>query len=80
MHLADVCLLKSEEIQLLADGLQPVFAQELTPVAEALIQRELLDARPSICPPSNRPCFVLTTTGMGRACVAAWIDYHSTAA
>jgi hypothetical protein len=80
MYLADVCLLKSEEIQLLADSLQPVFALELTPVAEALIQRELLDARPTICPQSNRPYFVLTTTGMGRACVAAWIDQHSTAA
>lgn len=80
MHLAEVCLLKSEEIQLLADSLQSVFALELTPVAEALIQRELLHARPSICPRSNCPCFVLTTTGRGEACVAAWIEHHSKAA
>ena len=35
------CPVKSEEIQLLADGLQPVFALESTPFAETLIQREL---------------------------------------
>lgn len=74
MHLADIHLLKSEEIQLLADSLQPVFVLELTPVAETLIQHELLRAFPAICQHSKRACFVLTTTDMGAAYVAAWIE------
>lgn len=53
MHLADITLLKWEEIQLLADSLQAVFTVELTPVAEILIRRELLHAFPAICQQSK---------------------------
>jgi hypothetical protein len=74
MHLADIGHLKSEEIQLLADSLQPVFALELTPAAETLIQRELLHAFPAICQHSKLTCFVLTATDKGAAYVAAWIE------
>lgn len=74
MPLADIGLLKSDEIQLLANSLQPVIALELTPAAETLIQRDLLQALPTFCEHSKRPCFVLTTTGKGAAYVAAWIE------
>ena len=74
MHLADIGLLKPEETQLLTDSLQCVFALELTPVAETLIQRELLHAFPAICQHSKLTCFVLTTTNKGAAYVDAGIE------
>jgi hypothetical protein len=73
MRLAGVGLPKWEEIQLLADSLQPVFALEMTPLVETLIQRELLQAAPAICEHSKRTCFVLITTDKGRAYVATWM-------
>jgi hypothetical protein len=42
MHLADIGLLNCQYVQLLADSIQPVYIQKLTPVAEALIQLGLL--------------------------------------
>jgi hypothetical protein len=80
MHLADIGLLDREHVQLLVDSLQAVFVLELTPVAEALIQRGLLRSCSAICQHSKRVCFVLVTTGSGRAYVAAWIDQHNNAA
>ena len=74
MCLADDGLPKWEELQLLADSLQPVFALELTPVAETLIQRKLLRAVPAICEHSNLSCFVLTTTEWGTAYLVQWIE------
>ena len=80
MHLADIGLLASEHVQLLADSLQPVFVQRLTPVAEALIQRGLLRSSSAFCQDSKHACVVLETTGSGRAYVSAWIDQQNEAA
>ena len=77
MHLADIGFLDYEHVQLLADSLQPVFVLELSPVDKALIQRGLLTSCSAFCQHSKRVCFVLSTTGSGRAYVAAWIDQHS---
>lgn len=48
MHLADIDLLNSEKIHLLADTLQPKLALKSTPVAEPLIQQEQLRSFPTI--------------------------------
>ena len=79
MHLADVGLLDSQHVQLLADSIQPVYIQKLTPVVGALIQLGLLRSRSVYSPDTKRMWFVLETTDSGTAYVAAWIQQHSNA-
>ena len=77
MSLADWGSLRPADVQLLADGFQPVYVLELAPSMESLGQRGLLLWVRCTCQYSQRPWFILETTDEGRACVAAWIDQHS---
>lgn len=77
MHLADVGFLCPEEAQLIADGCQPLFVLELTPLIKKLVERGMLCWIHGTCPHSQQSCFVLATTQIGRALVAAWILHHS---
>jgi hypothetical protein len=77
MHLADVGFLRPEEVQLIADGCQPLFVLELTPLIKKLVERGMLCWIHGMCPHSQQSCFVLATTQMGRALIAAWILHHS---
>ena len=77
MHLADVCFLRPEEVQVIADGCQPLFVLELTPVIKKLVEHGMLCWVLGMCPHSQRSCFVLATTQIGRALIAAWILHHS---
>ena len=80
MHLADIGLLDCQYVQLLADSIQPVYIEKLTPVVGALIQLGLLRSRSVYSPDTKRMWFVLETTDSGTAYVAAWIQQHSNAA
>jgi len=77
MHLADVCFLRPEEVQVIADSCQPLFVLELTPLIKKLVERGMLRWVPGMCPHSQRSCFVLATTQMGCALIAAWILHYS---
>jgi len=69
MYLADVAFLSLEEVQLIADGCQPLFVLELTPLIKKLIERGMLCLIHDRCPHSQQSCFVLATTQMGRALI-----------
>ena len=77
MHLADRDFLRPEEVQLIADGCQPLFVSELTPLIKKLVERGMLSCIRGTCPGSEQSCFVLATTPMGRSLIAAWILHHS---
>ena len=77
MHLADVDFLCPEEVQLIADGCQPLFVLELTPVIKKLVEHGMLCWIRGICPHSQQSCFVLATTQVGRALIAKWITHHN---
>jgi hypothetical protein len=80
MHLADIGFLDGQYVQLLADSIQPVYIQKLTPVVGTLIRLGLLRSRSVYSPGTKRMCFVLETTDSGTAYVAAWIQQHSKSA
>ena len=76
MLLANIDVLTSEEVQLLADCSQAVFVLEIPPVAEMLIQRGLLLRFPAVCQHSSHQCFLLAATESGRLHVDGWIERH----
>jgi hypothetical protein len=76
MDLADIGLLDCRYVQLLADSIQPVYVQKLTPIAEALIQRGLLHSRGVYVSDTECQWLVLETTDNGTAYVARWIEQH----
>ena len=77
MYLADIDFLCPEEVQLIADGCQPIFVSELTPLIRKLVERGMLSCVRGMCPGNKQACFVLAATQMGRALIAAWILHHS---
>lgn len=77
MSLANRGSLRPEDVQLLADGFQPIYVLKLAPSVETLCQRGLLLSVRCGCQRSQRSWFILETTEEGRASVAAWIDQHS---
>ena len=77
MHVADIDFLCPEEVQLIADGCQPLFVSELTPLIKKLVERGMLSCIHGMCPGSKQSCFVLAATQMGRALIAVWILRHS---
>ena len=76
MRQASTDLLGTEEVQLLADGCQPLFVSKLSPFIKRLVERGLMYWVNGMCPHSQQPCFVLKTTQVGRALIAAWIVHH----
>ena len=77
MLLANVDVLTSQEVQLLADCYQAVFVLEISPIAEGLIQRGLLRLFRAVFQTGSRQCFLLAATESGRLYVDGWIERHS---
>ena len=61
-----------EQIQLLADCIEPVLVLEVPSAAETLIHRGLLVTSQISRDPL--PCYVLAVTGRGRSYVTAWVE------
>ena len=61
-----------EQIQLLADCIEPVLVLEIPSAAETLVHRGLLVTSLISCDPL--PCHVLAVTERGRSYVTAWIE------
>ena len=61
-----------EQIQLLADCIEPAIVLEIPAAAGALIERGLLVSSELTC--DDRSCYVLVVSERGRAYVTAWLE------
>jgi hypothetical protein len=65
-------LLSLEQIQLLADCIEPVVVPEIPAAAQALMHRGLLVS--SKVNSDQLSCYFLAVTGRGRSYVTAWVE------